>query len=576
MFASRRLLKFFSPIALSLASVAISALPGRAAEQVILQLGPFNRSVSVASLEDFLENGTTSGVLQYLNEEQQEYLRLALTQSQALNIIELSQWFNSPMGERTLLFAGQLFKTGARFNGQQAIRAAIITSLADDGELSTLELIQRFPSRKLVVDISQAIDYGRQTIEQVDVTIAVIDAVSQQSAADAEQGPPVDFEALPDLSDAGPHAVEMVELTLEDASRQRTFPADLFLPQNLDAFQEPIPVMVASHGLGDTRINFRDYAAYMASHGIATVLPEHIGSNTAQKEDMLGGFARETFLAREFLDRPLDITFLLDELERANETSYQGKLELDRVGIVGHSFGGYTALALAGATIDFEELERRCAPDANILVNTARLLECRALELTEDPDAVEQLGEVGVRDSRVAAVMGFTPVTRLFGESGISQIEIPVALMGGAFDVISPVVSQQALAFAWLQTPDKYLFLAEQGSHTRSTTRMTSVVLNLTEEFDRDIKESSQDIDLTTLDLDLSEEFEQEIEEALAIMEGVNKSIILGFIKVYVAGDSEYEPLLTAPHIEAVSEDPFNFNVVRELPESAIEVLDLP
>ncbi|MGK7913545.1 MAG: alpha/beta hydrolase [Synechococcus sp.] len=576
MFSSRLLVSVISPIALSLSSIAIAALSSQSAEEVILQLGPANRSISVSSLEDFLENGTTSGLLQYLNEEQQEYLRLALTESQEFNIIELSQWLNSPMGEDTLQFIGQLFKTGARFNGQQAIRAAIITSLADDGELSTLELIQKFPTRKLVVDISQAIAYGRQAIEDANLTLAVIEAVEEQSAADAEQGPPVVLEELPDLISAGPHAVEMVELILEDSSRQRTFPADLFLPQDINEFEQPIPVTVLSHGLGDTRTNFHEYAAHMASHGIATVLPEHIGSNRAQKKALLSGLSGEMFLASEFLDRPLDITFLLDELEQVNETSYQGKLGLDRVGVVGHSFGGYTALALAGATIDFEELAQRCSPDANVIVNTARLLECRALELTDDPDAVERLGTVGLSDSRVAAVMGFTPVTRLFGESGISRIEIPVGLLGGAFDVVSPVVPQQALAFAWLQSPDKYLFLAARGSHTRSTTRMTSIALNVAQGLDGDIEESIEDIDLTTIDLEVSEEFEQELEEALVLQRGVVKSIMIGFINVHVAENPEYESFLGAPFIEAVSEDPFNFNVVRELPEGAIEALDLP
>ncbi|MEM9360748.1 MAG: alpha/beta hydrolase, partial [Pseudomonadota bacterium] len=218
MFSSRLLVSFISPIALSLSSIAISALPSQSAEEVILELGPANRAVSVSSLEDFLEDGTISGLLQYLNEEQQEYLRLALTESQEFNIIELSQWLNSPMGEETLQFVGQLFITGARFNGQQAIRAAIITSLADDGELSTLEFIQKFPTRKLVVDISQAIFYGRQAIEDANLTLTVVEAVEEQSAADAEEGPPVVLDELPDLISAGPHAVEMVELTLEDTS----------------------------------------------------------------------------------------------------------------------------------------------------------------------------------------------------------------------------------------------------------------------------------------------------------------------------------------------------------------------
>ncbi|MEM9568764.1 MAG: alpha/beta fold hydrolase, partial [Cyanobacteria bacterium P01_E01_bin.34] len=427
MFVACRHSKLIAPIAVSLASLALSALPSQSAEEVLLQLGPVNRAVTVSDLEMFLENGRTNGLLQYLNREQQEYLRLALTQSQEFNIVPVSQWFNSPMGERTLLFAGQLFQTGARFNGQKALRAAIITSLADDDQLSTLELIRNFPSRRLVVNISQGIGYGRQTLDDVNTTLALIAAASEQSAADAELDFAFDLEALPNLIDEGPHAVEMVELDLEDTDRQRSVPADLFLPQHLDDFQAPIPIVVLSHGLGDSRTSFHDIASHLASHGIAAVLPEHIGSNSEQKDAMLGGFSNETFLASEFLDRPLDITFLLDELERLNESDFQSLLRLNRLAVVGHSFGGYTALALAGATINFEELDQRCSLDANIAINTASLLECRALELTDNPETVDLLGELGVRDDRVAAIMGFAPVTRLFGETGIGNIDIPTA-----------------------------------------------------------------------------------------------------------------------------------------------------
>ena len=573
MFASLQLAKLLAPIAVSLASLALSALPGRSAEEVLLQLGPGNRSVTVADLEEFLEDGTTNGLLKSLNSDQQEYLRLALTQSQEFDIIPLSQWFNTPMGERTLLFVGQLFQTAARLNGQQAIRAAIITSLADDGRISTLELIQNFPSRQLVVDISKGIDYGRQAIDDINTALALNNAVSQQSAADGKLDTSFDIESLPDLIDDGPYDVEMVELALDDASRQRTFPADLFLPRELNEFQEPIPLVVLSHGLGDSRTNFHDFGRHLASHGIATVLPEHIGSNTEQKEAMLGGFSKETFFASEFLDRPLDISFVLDELERINESDFQGKLELDRVAVAGHSFGGYTVLAVAGATIDFEDLRQRCSPDANLLVNTARLLECRALELTGDSEIVEQLGERGVGDERVAAVMGFAPVSKLFGETGIGRIEVPVMLVSAAYDVVSPALQQQVAAFNWLQTPDKYFYLAEQGSHSRDSTRMTSLVLNLAKEFDRAILDSGTITDFTTLDLDLSEEFAQQIDEAIQVLRGVNSSIIVGFTRVHISEQAEYEPFLTANYVEVVSQEPFIMNLVRELPEGAVEAL---
>lgn len=45
---------------------------------------------------------------------------------------------------------------------------------------------------------------------------------------------------------------------------------------------------------------------------------------------------------------------MIDELERRNPSQFEGRLDLQNVGVPGHSFGGYGALAVAGAVIDFQ------------------------------------------------------------------------------------------------------------------------------------------------------------------------------------------------------------------------------
>ncbi len=132
-----------------------------------------------------------------------------------------------------------------------------------------------------------------------------------------------------------------MSLSLEDGDRNRTYPVDVYLPQNLRLIRGTLPVVVISHGLGDSRTSFLDIGAHIASYGFVVALPEHIGSNNDQKAAMFAGLSNETFRAREFIDRPLDITYLLDQLARTNQSDYAGKLNLDRVAVMGHSFGGF-------------------------------------------------------------------------------------------------------------------------------------------------------------------------------------------------------------------------------------------
>jgi predicted dienelactone hydrolase len=53
------------------------------------------------------------------------------------------------------------------------------------------------------------------------------------------------------------------------------------------------------------------------------------------------------------INRPLDVRFAIDQMEKLNtqeDSPLKGRLNLDAVGMAGHSFGAYTTLAIAGQT----------------------------------------------------------------------------------------------------------------------------------------------------------------------------------------------------------------------------------
>ncbi|NJL48043.1 MAG: alpha/beta fold hydrolase, partial [Leptolyngbyaceae cyanobacterium SM2_5_2] len=404
---------------MALLTLAWAPLPVQAAEQVFLDLGPFSRAVPTDVLMEFAETGTARDqlavFLRRLSPEQQDTLRTVLTTSREVDLAPISQWFYTAMGEQTLLFLGKFAQTEARLNGQQALRAAIIAAAAEDGDIALIDVIQHFPSASMRLDVGQVLNTGQQIADEVSTTRQLIDTLRQQVRDALSQAPAIDLATLPDLTQPGPYGSRRISLVLEDTTRNRTVPAVVYVPQNLSAIQGTIPVVVISHGLGDSPASFVDIASHVASHGFAVALPEHIGSNFSQKQAMFSWLSDEPFKAREFLDRPLDVSYLLDELERLNGTTFEGKLDVSRVAAVGHSFGGYTALALAGATVDFERLAQRCDPQANLIVDAALVLECQALELIDQPEVVQQLGETSTQDERVKLVMAFAPVSNLLG-----------------------------------------------------------------------------------------------------------------------------------------------------------------
>ncbi len=535
------------------ASLGALAAPGLAVETIVIEYGPFSRSISTASLERFattgVADGTLAGLIRRLDADQQQGMREALEASRSVDLVPLTQWLYSPMGEDMLRFAGTLIKTEASQNGHLALRSALIATAAA-GDISLLAVIRNFPTGGMRIDLSRIVAAAQEVIAEADQTVALREAVAQQSGADAALPPPFDLADLPDITQPGPYPTRQISLTIDDTERNRTYPVEVIVPHNLEQLPGKLPVAVISHGLGDTRTNFLDIGVHLASYGVVAVLPEHIGSNLAQKQALFSGLSNEAFRAREFIDRPLDITCLLDELAHTNPVNYGGKLNLDQVAVIGHSFGGYTALMLAGATVDFDLLRQDCTPATNIVLNVAELLECRALELTADPAVIEALGQTGLRDPRVKLVLAHSPVTRLFGQSGISQIQIPTILKAGEFDIATPAVPEQLSTFRWLTTEDKYFYLGERSSHTPELTRLVNRFLHL-------------DRDLT-----------QGVDEAIELNRGIVRALSVAFVKVYLTGDLAYEPFLRSAYVEAVSQAPFNRYLVRELPASLQELLD--
>jgi predicted dienelactone hydrolase len=148
----------------------------------------------------------------------------------------------------------------------------------------------------------------------------------------------------------GPTEVEIIDLDWKDAKRSRDVPARLYLPKGTT----PFPVIIFSHGLGGSRQGYAYLGKHWASHGYVVVHLQHKGSDDAVWKGSTQAMAAMKKAARDpanIRNRPLDVTFALDTLEKLNkEGNLKGRLNLEKVGMAGHSFGAYTTLAVAGQT----------------------------------------------------------------------------------------------------------------------------------------------------------------------------------------------------------------------------------
>lgn len=536
-----RLLPWLSPLLGSLI-LAVVAPSAAAAERVILSYGLLEFAVSVDSLEAYAREGKVNPdfapYVGRLSEENLQLLQDALVTPVDLSHVALANFLYSSLGESMLRDIGAVIQTDSRLNGFSALRGALILAADQPEGLTLLNVLQQFPTSIVRLNSVSALQRLGAITQLIEQTNQAVSLVEQQAMVEATTAPVLQIDHSLNPQQSGLLSWQVSTLLLEDRSRDRSVLVDLYVPTVPLAVE--MPVVVISHGFIANRVDFRELAEHLASHGIVVAALEHPGSNDQRLETFLGGNINELVEPREFVDRPADVTLLLDELQRLNESEgdYTGQFNLQQVGMIGHSFGGYTALALGGAQVDRAYLQDACASrdiEPN-RANLSALLQCLAAELPEG--ATTQY-----RDERVQAIFAINPIgSEVFGPQGLAQLNIPLLVVSGSQDAVAPAMLEQLRPFAWISSDQKYLALIEGGTHVYvdplPVDDATAAVRNI----------------LNNEDPPLSRHY-------LNVMG-------LAFIQTHVAQGSAYEAYLTAHYIQqSLSQDPLLLHLIQDLPD---------
>jgi predicted dienelactone hydrolase len=161
---------------------------------------------------------------------------------------------------------------------------------------------------------------------------------------------------------AGPLAICVADdLTLHDEARGKNLPYKVSFPDGDGLY----PVIVFSHGFGGHKDAFAAISRHWASHGYIVIHPTHADGMQRRQFDRaagggpygrlgMGGLVRGLNDPVRIADRVADIVLLMDSLaEIAKATpALAGRIDAERIGVGGHSFGAYTAMLIGGVTVD--------------------------------------------------------------------------------------------------------------------------------------------------------------------------------------------------------------------------------
>ena len=263
-------------------------------------------------------------------------------------------------------------------------------------------------------------------------------------------------------------------LAYEDNSRNRKLTTEVWYPTLEKAYPEDaspfiriptkrdaaisqgiFPLILFSHGTGGGRLTVEWLCAGLASRGFIVAAVDHFG-NTFDNPIPI------EFV--KFWERPQDIRFVLDQLLGSHDISTH--LDVNKIGAAGFSLGGYTAITLAGAKMDFQAIENYLKSEAG--KKEADIPEMADLiSFFEKPEVKESFEKAPpLLDKRIKSVFVMSPaIGQAFpGKENCKDVSAPVYIVVAAKDMIAPPKSNAA-HYAKLIRNAQYKTLGTDAGH---------------------------------------------------------------------------------------------------------------
>lgn len=235
----------------------------------------------------------------------------------------------------------------------------------------------------------------------------------------------------------------------------------------------PYPLVVWSHGNGAGRLFNYFVLEHVASYGFVAITCDHPGNTVIDL--MLSMFDPEYNVifeetaAIKAVMRPVEIQRVIDYARTLNDPDgpLAGTVDIERIAVMGHSYGDYTAFAMAGAQIDDrayrqwceehpEEAAAHCESNFNNLEATAQ-----AAGLDTLPEGLWP----SMSDPRVDAIVGLAPSLMRFMPDGLGGVTIPTMILAGSADAEQDEELDFFQPYQTLPAETKALVVFENAGH---------------------------------------------------------------------------------------------------------------
>ena len=171
------------------------------------------------------------------------------------------------------------------------------------------------------------------------------------------------------------------------------------------------PLVIISHGSGGTNLGHRSIAFALVKKGFVVGMPLHPKNNFKNNE--------AEGSVENWKNRPQHISASIDAI--LSNQNISKNLDIDKIAVVGHSAGGYAALAVSGGIADTTHIIDLCLSNSQINEPFCGLVK---------ENKTEKVKIENSHDQRIKAIVLMAPVGILFNSSNsLNMVDIPALLI---------------------------------------------------------------------------------------------------------------------------------------------------